>query len=423
MPRMALFQRACIILCVFIQIRTRDNSCEALITFTIPASIPLSSTVLLQSLNYDLQLYMLPRNVTIRSFQRNHGDALLQIYRGASVPPVVRDAESLRRVDALGDLLKRGWDVDTAWSHVSKELQSFSFTTTTQLGRFATLSPDEQASLLMQMRAELRSARPINARQHLRILYVDEHICVVHKPSGVLSVPGPRRNPSICAAVYEILQPSMVETMDQIVVHRLDMDTSGILVFALSKDALQQLHHDFRQRHVVKYYQALLWGHVGLGGPFSEWELDVDLERDPDRPPFMRIAKTKTHVNDWQSSSNSRRQSKFLTEAPKSSVTDVTILSYEYLNRDTSAGVEALPVTRVQLRPHTGRTHQLRVHMASVLAHPIVGDDIYGSPRHSDGKYGIMDDNDTALCLHAHRLCINHPISGAPMVFECQAHF
>jgi tRNA pseudouridine32 synthase / 23S rRNA pseudouridine746 synthase len=361
---------------------------------------------------------MLPRNTTVRPVRRNFGDTLLQIYRGAAVTPVVRDAESLRRIDALAAFLQNGEDVNTALSRVSLPKEALSFSTLKQLDHFRTLSTDTQSGLTQQMRAELRSAQPIDAPRHLRILYVDDHICVVHKPSGVLSVPGLRRNPSICAAVFELLQPTAVTSMDQMVVHRLDMDTGGILVFALSKAALQQLHDDFRQRRVVKYYQALVWGHVGMPvsgcGPL-DWEVDVDLERDPDRPPFMRIAQSRSHVQ-----SSNVRQSKFFTEAPKPSVTDVTILSYEYLRRENSAGAKALPVTRVQLRPHTGRTHQLRVHMASVLGHAIVGDDIYGGNRHSSER---MMDADTPLCLHAHKLCISHPISGAPMIFECHPHF
>jgi tRNA pseudouridine32 synthase / 23S rRNA pseudouridine746 synthase len=382
-------------------------SCEALAASFISA-IPQPV------LEYGLQGYMLPRNVTIRPVRRNHGDTLLQIYRGAAVSPVVRNLESLRRVDALVALLRNGWDVGTALSHVSLPKEALSFSTMTQIKQFTSLSSDAQVDLTMQMRAELRSAQPVHAQQHLSILYVDDHICVVHKPSGVLSVPGPRRNPSICAAVYELLQPTAVNSMDQMVVHRLDMDTGGILVFALSKAALQQLHDDFRQRRVVKHYQALLWGHVGIGGG-SEWEVDVDLERDPNRPPFMRIAQSRSHVERPYI-----RPSKFLTEAPKPSVTDATVLSYEYMHLGLSTVVKGLPVTRVHLRPHTGRTHQLRVHMASVLGHAIVGDDIYGGNRHSTES---TIDADTPLCLHAYRLCMSHPISGAPMIFECHPHF
>ncbi|OEU11627.1 pseudouridine synthase, partial [Fragilariopsis cylindrus CCMP1102] len=235
----------------------------------------------------------------------------------------------------------------------------------------------------------------------LRILYCDAHICVVNKPSGVLSVPGHRRNPSNNDIT------SSIDNIDQSVVHRLDMATSGIIVYALTKEALSKLHITFRDRVVKKTYHALVEGHLLLPPPPDEDEnkIDVDMERDPNNPPYMRIAQPRTK-NNKDTTTTRRINHKFLREAPKPSKTTWSILSYEY--RDGK------PVTRLEMRPHTGRTHQLRVHASQVLGTPIVGDDIYGS----GGKNGSY-----TLCLHAQRLCIHHPISGAAMIFEADAPF
>lgn len=278
-----------------------------------------------------------------------------------------------------------------------------------------------EGRLRSKIRAECRASLPLSMEDTLQILYCDAHICVVNKPSGVLSVPGHRRNPSLADLVYDTIQPSSCSTrddgsiddIDQSVVHRLDMATSGIIVYALSKQALQKLHVTFRDRKVQKIYQALVEGH--LFGGTMEGEIDVALERDPTNPPYMRVAQPRDDPPNDETGNNNKadntreqpKQHKFWREAPKPSKTTWSILSYEY-------DAEGNPLTRVALKPHTGRTHQLRVHTSGVLGAPIVGDDIYGSGSH---------DPNANLCLHAHRLCIHHPITGAPMVFEADPPF
>jgi tRNA pseudouridine32 synthase/23S rRNA pseudouridine746 synthase len=241
---------------------------------------------------------------------------------------------------------------------------------------------------------------------------------VVNKPSGVLAVPGPRRNPSLATAVYEVLQPPDIH-LDQTIVHRLDLDTSGIIVYALTETALRSLHDDFRNARVCKTYQALLAGHV----PVDSIEIDIQLERDPDHPPFMRIAQTHHQPTSALSSDT------FFSASPKPSYTELEVLQRFHL--------DGCPVTRVQLRPRTGRTHQLRVHTAS-LGYGILGDDIYGIGG-GEGHCGVDVDlletwsphqrriqnqlSYLPLCLHAHKLSFQHPISGAPMLFECDPPF
>ena len=294
-----------------------------------------------------------------------------------------------------------------------------------------------EGRLRSKLRAECRASLPLSIDETLQILYCDSHICVVNKPSGVLSVPGHRRNPSLANLVYDTIQPSScstcddgsIDTIDQSVVHRLDMATSGIICYAISKRALSELQMNFRDRKVQKTYQALVEGHLlcgngGDGGGATEGEIDVALERDPNNPPYMRIAQpreepkeensddsdvdSKTDTNDNANPKQQSKQHKFWREAPKPSMTTWSILSYEH-DRDGN------PLTRVALKPHTGRTHQLRVHTSQVLGAPIVADDIYGS-----GTYHPLNAN---LCLHAQQLCIHHPITGAPMVFEADPPF
>jgi tRNA pseudouridine32 synthase/23S rRNA pseudouridine746 synthase len=297
------------------------------------------------------------------------------------------------------------------------------------------MTKSQEDALWKKILAEHRASQPI-PEHALEILYCDADICVVNKPSGILSVPGPRRNPSLANLVYETLQPASID-LDQTVVHRLDMATSGIMVYALSVEALSNLHLAFKERNVQKTYEALVEGHLGGGlSCYWEGEIDVDLERDPDNPPHMRIAQPRTtgmavafesalpnddddegsNDNKVRRISSSIKKHKFWRQAPKPCQTTWSVLRREYRN--------GRPVTRMELRPHTGRTHQLRVHTSQILGAPIVGDDIYGF-NHGlpDDENGAQLEPDTKLCLHAKRLCIFHPISGAAMIFEADPPF
>jgi len=283
------------------------------------------------------------------------------------------------------------------------------------------LSADQRDRLVQKIAVEQKASQPINSEDALEILYCDAHICVTNKPSGVLSVPGPRRNPSLANLVYDTIRPPDID-VDQMVVHRLDMATSGIIVYALSLEALSKLHSDFKERRVQKTYQALV-AHENspvlsrASTIVVEGEIDVDLERDPENAPFMRIARPKTEYEQERGKTLTDSgigkigtDHKFYKQAPKESLTTWTLLS-----REIHAGQA---VSRLELRPHTGRTHQLRVHCAQALGAPIVGDDIYG--RTAAGSAGKAE---SPLCLHAGRLCIYHPMSGAPMIFEADAPF
>ena len=206
----------------------------------------------------------------------------------------------------------------------------------------------------------------------LDLVYRDDYIAVVNKPSGLLSVPGnqPQYYDSAMSRVkekYGFCEPA----------HRLDMATSGILLFALSKAADRELKRQFREREPKKYYQALVWGHVEQDNGVVELPL----------------------ICDWEN----RPRQKICFERGKRAVTFYDVLQ-RYPNN----------TTRVKLMPITGRSHQLRLHMLA-LGHPILGDKFYAHPQAK-----VLSPR---LCLHAESLQIQHPITGEMMEFTAPVGF
>ena len=206
----------------------------------------------------------------------------------------------------------------------------------------------------------------------LDLVYRDDYIAVVNKPSGLLSVPGnqPQYYDSAMSRVkekYGFCEPA----------HRLDMATSGILLFALSKAADRELKRQFREREPKKYYQALVWGHVEQDHGVVELPL----------------------ICDWEN----RPRQKICFERGKRAITFYDVLQ-RYPNN----------TTRVKLTPITGRSHQLRLHMLA-LGHPILGDKFYAHPQAKALS--------PRLCLHAESLQIQHPITGEMMEFTAPVGF
>nr|WP_070961423.1 RluA family pseudouridine synthase [Hyphomonas sp. Mor2] len=201
----------------------------------------------------------------------------------------------------------------------------------------------------------------------LTTLYVDDWIVVCDKPSGLLSVPGRGPEKVVCASSVLGARHEDVR-----IVHRLDMDTSGVMVFARSKDAQRHLSMQFERRSVSKQYEALI-----AGQPEA-------------RSGTVNAAIAKYSLN---------RPLRHLDPAGREAVTHWRV-------------VEPVgPDTRVTLTPETGRSHQLRLHMAS-LGHPILGDVFYGDPHTHE-----------RLCLHAQSLAFRHPDTGAELRFESPAPF
>lgn len=186
---------------------------------------------------------------------------------------------------------------------------------------------------------------------------------VANKPAGLLAVPGRGADKQDClwSRVRHVFP-------DALVVHRLDMATSGLLLFARSPSVQRQLSHLFQQRQVFKRYEAVVAGRLTKG--VGEIDLPIGI--------------------DWPN----RPRSKIDPISGKPSLTRYRLLAAH----DTQ--------TRVVLEPVTGRTHQLRLHLAAV-GHPILGDALYGdvssAPR---------------LLLHACALCFKHPISGELLHIE-----
>jgi len=201
----------------------------------------------------------------------------------------------------------------------------------------------------------------------VHILFEDKHLLVIDKPSGLLSQPG-----SLNDSVPHRLQAHYPYVG---LVHRLDQATSGIMVLALNKKAHSHLAKQFQDRRTFKVYEARVLGQL----PAPMGHVDLPLRCDwPNRPKQEVNSEGKQALTYWQC-------------------------------------LESHPhFSRVQLVPHTGRSHQLRVHMAA-LGHPILGDRFYGQP---DAKALSK-----RLNLHAKTLCITHPITQARMRFESKAPF
>lgn len=198
----------------------------------------------------------------------------------------------------------------------------------------------------------------------LEIIYADESLLVVSKPAGLLAVPGRGPDKQDCLGVR--LQQKFP---DALVVHRLDMATSGLMLFARGVEMQRRLSQMFREREVEKRYTAVVAGK--LGPEIGEVNLPI--------------------VADWLN----RPLRKIDMESGKPSLTRYTPLAYD----------AATDSSRVELEPVTGRTHQLRLHMAAI-GHPILGDALYGNAY-----------NAPRLMLHASSLHFLHPLTGSPLNF------
>ena len=213
----------------------------------------------------------------------------------------------------------------------------------------------------------------------LDIVYCDEQMLVVNKSSGLLSVPGRKEEMKDCveARVKRLFPHAPV----QCAVHRLDMDTSGLLVLALQQDSHRNLSMQFMHKEVKKEYVALLEGVI------KEQEGVIRL-------PFRLDVENRPHqIYDNQ-------QGKW----------GITV--WEKLRVETYEGVRL--ATRIRFKPQTGRTHQLRLHSAHEkgLGHPIIGDRLYGK-----------EDPSTPLHLHAYKLVFTHPLTQERLCFTSEVPF
>ena len=211
--------------------------------------------------------------------------------------------------------------------------------------------------------------------ERLKILYEDDYLAVITKPSGLLSVPGKSCQPS----VYSILQERWKGKSDAFMVHRLDMATSGLLVVARTSEVHKALQAQFIGRTVKKKYVALLPLSFLEKQLPAEGRIELPLSPDPDDRPRQRVDRSNG----------------------KPAITEYRIIG------KTTYGKEALEAVKIELYPLTGRTHQLRVHCAHPdgLGTPIIGDNLYGQRAER-------------LWLHAEHLEFTHPITQERMSFD-----
>ena len=210
-------------------------------------------------------------------------------------------------------------------------------------------------------------------------LYVDDSLLVFEKESGLLSVPGRGEDKQDCLSARV-----QARYADALVVHRLDRDTSGVLLMARGLEVQRRVNHAFASRQVEKRYVAVVYGLLaGPDGADDGWGMiDLPLSFDwPNRP---------RHIVDPVQGKPSQTR-------------------WRVLGHDRERGT-----TRLELEPVTGRSHQLRVHLQA-LGHPIVGDTLYAPPEAQ-----AMADR---LLLHAARLEIDHPLTRSRLVFESPPPF
>ena len=202
----------------------------------------------------------------------------------------------------------------------------------------------------------------------LDVLYEDEHLVVVDKPAGLVVHPGAgTESPTLVEGLLaDRTLPPSDDPVRPGIVHRLDKETSGVILVAKTSTALAHLQRQFAARSVEKTYLAVVHGVIAEG----EGTIDAPIGRDPARP--------------WRMCVRSRG---------RAARTDFRVL---HRLRDS---------TLLLVRPHTGRTHQVRVHL-QYIGHPVQGDPIYGDARRR------------RLMLHAWRIAVQHPETGKSLRFE-----
>ncbi len=204
----------------------------------------------------------------------------------------------------------------------------------------------------------------------LDVVHVDHEILVVGKPEGLLSVPGKGEHLADC-----LLSRVQAAFPDALLVHRLDRDTSGVMVFALTTHAQRHLGLQFEKRHIKKTYVARVWGEMTEKTGTVDLPLAVDW---PNRPRQMVDHENgRPALTEWRAQRSGNGE------------------------------------TRLRLFPKTGRSHQLRVHCLA-LGHPILGDPLYATGEALQHP---------RMMLHSESLRLRHPDGGIGMTFKVKTPF
>lgn len=216
--------------------------------------------------------------------------------------------------------------------------------------------------------------------EEIQIQYQDEHILLINKPTKLLSLSG--KNPANLDSVHHRIRQQFPTAL---MIHRLDLGTSGIMILALNKDVAAKLNRQFSERRVEKTYVALLAGtlkntHGDIRFPIAKGEFPLQI---------------------------------ICEKTGKPALTHYQCLAHEM---HPTGDQSAQPVSRVLYRPYTGRTHQLRIH-SQQLGHPIIGCDLYAD------EFGHSTHMAKRLMLHASTLTFCHPISGERITAHCECPF
>lgn len=206
---------------------------------------------------------------------------------------------------------------------------------------------------------------------YLTVIHADDHVLILDKPEGILTVPGKRPGLEDC-----LLRRAQRDYPRASLVHRLDKDTSGVMVFALHHKAQRNLGRQFEKRRTRKTYEALVWGTFDA----DSGTIDAPIATDWPNRPMQRV----DH------------------EEGRPAITHWEVVAHEG------------ETTRLRLTPETGRSHQLRVHMLH-LGHPVLGDNLYAPPEALAATPRLM--------LHASALTFRHPDGGAEVSFSSPCPF
>jgi tRNA pseudouridine32 synthase/23S rRNA pseudouridine746 synthase len=206
---------------------------------------------------------------------------------------------------------------------------------------------------------------------HFTVIYRDDRLLVLDKPSGLLSVPG--RGPDLQDCLASRVQQAFPNAL---VVHRLDRDTSGLILMALDREAQREISRQFEHRQVHKAYECVVSGQpdqtTGL--------IDLPIGRDYDHPPRYKIDSVHGRASQTR---------------------------WHLIETNTTG-------SRLEIRPITGRSHQIRLHLAT-LGHPILGDPLYAN----QAAFAAAD----RLLLHARDLQLAHPDTGQTISWQSACPF
>lgn len=299
-----------------------------------------------------------------------------------TVDLVVAAGEAGERLDRL--LARRIPNLSRA--RAQRLIQAGAVAIGTEVATKSSQTVNAETHIMVQLRTRAPEMGVVPEAIHLEVIYEDADLAVIDKPAGMVMHPAPgHRTGTLVHALVHRFGDRLAVVADGSrpgIVHRLDRGTSGVVVVAMTDHAHQHLAAQFAARTVRKEYLALVYGDPEP----DSGTIDAPLGRDPKNRKRIstRARRARAAVTDWQR-------------------------------------LESFPgFALIEARPRTGRTHQVRVHLAH-MHHAIVGDDDYSGRQWKgvpDGRTRSLVRNFGRPALHAHRLAFEHPSTGARVAFE-----